>query len=182
MRALTRARRLLCFVVCLASGCIQPSEQALDDQNPHQPGDALGSFSVTGRLKDDSCGAESLNAPARWTFDLKLSREGSTLYWLNGREAIVGDIDKSGHFAFDTHVDVTLSERHGAAPGCTLVRRDVASGTLSSSAAELSGTLSYAYDAASNSDCSAYAIGTDGLPLALPCQLSYALDGARVSD
>ena len=181
MRALTRARWLLCFASYFAAGCVQPSDQALDDQNPHQPGHALGSYAVTGKLRDDSCGADSLGAPETWTFDVKLSREGDTLYWLNGREAIVGDIDRSGNFSFETHLDVPLSAQRGAAKGCTLVRRDSASGQITDSDATLSGKLSYAYSASADSECSAFAIGTDGLPLALPCTLRYALDGDRVS-
>jgi hypothetical protein len=182
MRAFTRARSLLFLASSLACGCVDPSQQALDDQDPHQPGDELGFFSVTGKLSDDSCGADSLNAPETWTFQVKLSREGSTLYWLNGREAIVGDIDNSGNFGFESHVDVKLADKRGAAAGCTLVRRDVASGALSDSMASLSGKLSYAYAATADSDCSAFAIGTDGLPLALPCKLSYRLSGDRVSE
>jgi hypothetical protein len=182
MRALTRAFWLLWLVPCVAWGCVAPSDQALDDQDPHRPGDALGSYAITGKLGDDSCGAESLNAPERWTFDVKLSREGSTLYWLNGREAIVGDIDKSGRFSFASHVDVPLRPRKGAAKGCTLVRRDTASGKLSDTSATLKAELTYAYDATADSECSEFAIGTDGLPLALPCKLSYSLAGDRIGE
>jgi hypothetical protein len=182
MRVSTRARSFLFVAACAVGGCVQPGEQAEDDQNPHQPGDALGSFAVTGKLGDDSCGAESLNAPQTWSFEVKLSREGSTLYWLNGREAIVGDIDKSGHFAFETHLDLPLAEKHGAAKGCTIVRHDAASGALASSSSSLSGKLSYAYDATSDSDCSEFTTGTSGAPYALPCQLTYALTGDRIAE
>lgn len=182
MRALTRARCILFCVACLANGCVAPTdqagEQAEGEQNPHEPGDALGSFAVTGKLGDDSCGAESLNAPLTWNFQVKLSRQGSTLYWLNGREAIVGDIDKSGRFSFETHLDLPLAEKRGAAKGCTIVRRDTASGTLSSSGEVLSGKLKYAYDATSDSECAEFVTGTSGAPLALPCSMTYALNGA----
>jgi hypothetical protein len=160
----------------------EQDEQGEPLQDPHQPGDALGSFAITGKLRDDSCGADSLNAPATWDFQVKLSRKGTTLYWLNGREAIVGDIDQSGRFAFETHLDLPLAAKRGAAKGCTIVRRDSASGALASSAASLSGKLTYSYDATSDSECSALVIGTDGLPLALPCQMTYALKGALVSE
>ncbi len=179
MRALARARSLLFFVASLGCGCMPVGEQELDDQDPHEPGDAIGAFAVVGKLKDDSCGADNLSAPAKWSFDLKLSRKGSTLYWLNGREAIVGEIDKSGSFGFQTRVEVTLSEKRGALRGCVMVRRDSASGKLSSSEEELNGTLTYAYDARSDSDCSEYALGAEGQPLALPCTLSYSLSGSR---
>ena len=180
MRAVTRARSFLLVVAFAACGCVAPGEQALDDQDPHQPGDELGSFAMTGKLGADDCGADALNAPQTWSFQVKLSRNGTTLYWLNGREAIVGDIDKSGRFAFETHLDVPLSEKRGAAKGCTIVRRDSASGTLGSSSTTLSGKLTYAYDATSDSDCSAFITGTDGSPVALPCSMTYALTGAII--
>lgn len=182
MRAATRARCFLLLASCAAFGCVAPGEQTLDDQDPHQPGDALGSFSVTGKLGDDTCGAESLSAPATWSFQVKLSREGSTLYWLNGREAIVGDIDKRGSFGFQTHIDLPLAEKHGAAKGCTMVRSDSASGALTGSESSFTGKLSYAYAATADSDCSEFVTGTSGLPVGLPCSMTYALSGARVSE
>jgi hypothetical protein len=120
-----------------------------------------------------------LSAPAKWSFNLKLSRKGSTLYWLNGREAIVGEIDKSGRFAFETKLEVPLAPKRGAAKGCTMLRRDLASGTLASSEESLSGKLSYAYDATSDSDCAEFTTGTEGQPIALPCSLTYSLTGTR---
>lgn len=182
MRAVTRALSLLFFVPSLGLsgvGCMPVGEQELDDQDPHQPGDEIGSFAVVGKLKDDSCGADNLGAPAQWSFDLKLSRKGSTLYWLNGREAITGEIDKSGRFAFETRIEVPLSEQRGAIKGCVMVRSDSASGTLASSEEELSGSLSYTYSTAKGSDCTEYALGAEGQPLTLPCSLTYSLSGAR---
>jgi hypothetical protein len=179
MRAITRAHSFLSLASCLLAGCVQPGEQAEGHQDPHQPGEEVGFFSVTGKLGDDTCGADSLNAPAKWDFQVKLSREGSTLYWLNGREAIVGDIDKSGRFAFETHLDLPLSDTHGAARGCTVVRSDSASGSLENSEAAFSAELAYGYAATVESDCSSLPLGTAGLPLALPCRLAYALSGER---
>lgn len=151
--------------------------QETEQQDPKSPGEVLGFFSVDGTLQDDSCGAQSLNAPENWSFDVKLSREGSTLYWLNGREGIVGDIDDGGAFSFETHVDTKLAERRGAAKGCTIVRRDLASGSLKGSA--LRGELTYAYSQTSDSDCSEHVTGTDGTPFGLPCSLTYSLTGAK---
>ena len=182
MRAATRARCFLFVASYAALGCVQPGEQAEDNQDPHQPGEALGLFSVTGNLGDDTCGADSLNAPAKWSFQVKLSREGTTLYWLNGKEAIVGDIDESGSFAFETHLDLPLAEKRGAAKGCTIVRNDSANGALRASESEFKGTLSYAYAATADSDCGEFSSGTSGLPLALPCSMTYALTGARISE
>jgi hypothetical protein len=163
---------------------VQPGEQATDDQDPHQPGTALGFFSVTGKLGADSCGADGLGAPATWDFQVKLSREGTTLYWLNGREAIVGDIDKHGAFAFETHLDLPLSAKHGAAKGCTIVRRDSAAGSLASSQASFNGKLSYTYAQTLDSDCSELIATSQGqgAPAMLPCSMTYALSGDRISD
>jgi hypothetical protein len=114
-------------------GCVAPGGE-LGDENPKAPGEVLGLYAVAGTLGDDTCGAESLSAPSEWSFEVKLSRDGSTLYWLNGREAIVGEIDKSGGFSFETHLSQTVAERRGAAKGCTIVRRDRARGSLSPTA------------------------------------------------
>lgn len=182
MRVLTRARFVLFLTSSLACGCMQGGQEDLDDQDPHQPGDAIGLFSVTGKLGNDSCGAENLSAPAKWSFELRLSRKGSVLYWLNGREAIVGDIDKSGRFSFATRLEVPLAPKRGAAKGCTMVRRDLASGTLASSEQSLRGELSYAYEATLDSDCSEFTTGSEGQPVVLPCSLTYALSGTRTDD
>jgi hypothetical protein len=180
MRASTRARFAFCLLA-LVPACVSPEEQAaaLDDQDPHQPGEAIGLFSVDGSLDADGCGAANLSAPEAWTFEVKLSKQGRTLYWLNGREAIVGDIDANGRFAFETHIEVVLAPKRGAAKGCTMVRRDAASGTLSGDAA-LRGKLSYSYEATAESDCTEYALGAEGTPLTLPCSLTYALRGQRL--
>jgi hypothetical protein len=179
MRAYTRALSLLFCVACSTIGCMQVGDQDVDAQDPHEPGDEIGTFAVTGKLKDDSCGAENLSAPTKWSFDLKLSRKGDALYWQNGREAIVGDIDDNGAFSFDTRVEVTLEPPRGATKGCVMVRRDLASGTLKSSETVLSGALTYTYDAKAGTDCTEYALGAEGQPVTLPCSLSYALSGSR---
>lgn len=158
----------------------QPGE--LGDENPREPGEVLGFFSVEGTLADDSCGAESLSAPEKWSFDVKLSRDGSTLYWLNGREAIVGDIDAADRFGFETQVDVTVAAKRGAFKGCVMQRRDTAAGALRDGLSSFTGKLTYAYAEKSGSDCSEFETGADGMPAALPCELSYALEGARVSE
>ncbi len=58
------------------------------------------------------------------------------------------------------------------------MRRDLASGALTSSSSVLSGKLTYAYDQTSDSECAEFVTGTSGAPLALPCKMTYALSGA----
>lgn len=177
MRASTRALSLL--FLALPLGCIAPGEQELEEQDPREPGDSIGSFVVVGKLTDDSCGADNLSAPSKWSFDVKLSRRGETLYWLNGREAIVGDIDDGGRFNFETRLEVPLSEQKGARKPCVMIRSDSASGTIRNGDDELQGELSYAFSVAQGADCSEYALGAEGQPLTLPCSLTYSLTGHR---
>lgn len=180
MRVSTRALSVL-FVSSVACGCMQQAAE-LGDEDPKQPGEVIGFFAVDGKLTEDSCGAESLSAPEKWSFDVKLSRDDGALYWLNGREAIVGDIDKRGSFGFATHIDIAVAAKRGAFKGCTMVRTDAASGELAKSDAAFTGELTYAYSEKSGTDCSEFTTGTEGLPSVLPCQMTYSLKAARVSD
>jgi hypothetical protein len=56
----------------------------------------------------------------------------------------------------------------------------LASGELKDST--LRGKLTYAYSASTDSDCSEFATGVDGMPLALPCSLSYSLKGTKAGE
>jgi hypothetical protein len=182
MRALSRALWFLWCPLVALSGCANPELGGeTGSEDPKAPGEVLGFYALSGKLTDDSCGAESLNAPGEWSFEVKLSRDRGTLYWLNGREGIVGEIDAAGSFSFETHVDKTLAERRGAAKGCTMRRSDIASGALSNAGEAVSMKLSYAFEAIADSDCTEFTTGTDGQPVALPCSMTYTLSGSRVS-
>jgi hypothetical protein len=179
MRFSTRAFWLLSLGAWLSSGCLeQPGET--EQQDPKAPGEVLGFFGLSGSLSQDTCGAESLGAPDDWSFQVKLSRKKTALYWLNGKEGIVGDIDDKGQFSFETRVDTKLAERRGAAKGCTIMRRDSALGVIDEAKGSLSVQLSYAYAQSADSDCSEFIIGILGMPQALPCSMSYALSGSRI--
>ena len=182
MRARTRALCVLLALAALLGGCVE-NQGELGSEDPRAPGEVLGFYRVAGGLSDDSCGAESLGAPSEWSFEVKLSRDGSTLYWLNGREGIVGDIDERGRFSFETRIDVPLSETRGSVIGCIVERRDTAQGALSSSDEKLTLELSYAYSAKPDSNCEDFvgiAAPTPN-PLPLPCSMTYSLSGARMA-
>lgn len=182
MRARTRAFCVLFALATAASGCVE-NQGELGDQDPRSPGEALGLYSLSGQLSDDSCDAELLGAPKTWSFDVKLSRDGRTLYWLNGREGIVGDIDKSGAFSFETRVEVPLTQDRGAAKGCTVERRDAANGALSDSEDSLTLELTYRYSEKTGSNCEEF-VGVQAptpTPLPLPCSMTYTMRGARVA-
>jgi hypothetical protein len=184
MRAFSRAFWLLsCQLGCLG-GCANPGE--LGSEDPKAPGQPLGLYALSGELTADDCGAESLNAPSEWSFEVRLSRDRSTLYWLNGREAIIGQIDDDGSFEFETHLDLRLAEQRGAAKGCTVRRSDAAAGTLTQADHALSMKLSYGYAATTGSDCSelvgiAAPTNHEGAPQALPCSMTYTLAGTRLA-
>ncbi|MGC4088375.1 MAG: hypothetical protein QM756_10830 [Polyangiaceae bacterium] len=149
------------------------------------PGDLLGTYSVSGKLIADSCGAELLGAPDPWLFQMKLSRFERDLYWLNGREAIVGDIEANGStFHFKTRLDVPLTPAAKGAAACVVSRYDQADGELGVDGDEVTSvaaTLSFKYDAKAGSECIEI-IGIPGGVAQLPCTLSYRLAGARLAE
>src|SRR5687768_6334338 len=121
-------RALACLVPWLLGGCLEFGK--VDDAKA--PGDLLGVYSVVGSLDDTTCGAGALAAEDPWSFDVKLSRYQRDLYWLNGREAIVGDIDKDGRsFSFDTRIEIEVQAALRGHPGCVISRVDRARGELS---------------------------------------------------
>lgn len=190
MRFSTRAFWLLSFGSALLCGCLDQQLGAgggeggadAEPQDPKAPGKLIGFFGLSGRLQDDTCGAENLGAPDDWSFQVKLSRRGDALYWLNGKEGIVGHIDADGSFSFETRIDTKLTERRGAAKACTIVRRDLASGELEEDKGALSMKLAYAYDQTADSACEELIVGNYGVPQALPCRMTYSLSGAKLEE
>jgi hypothetical protein len=182
MRARTRALCILLALGALLGGCVE-NQGELGSEDPRAPGEVLGFYAVAGSLSDDSCGAETLGAPSDWSFEVKLSRDGSTLYWLNGREGIVGDIDETGGFSFETRIDVRLGETRGSVKGCIIERRDAAKGALTKSEDALTLELGYAYSAKPGSNCEDF-VGVGAPtpnPLPLPCSMTYSLTGSRIA-
>jgi hypothetical protein len=146
------------------------------------PGEPLGTFHVIGQLEASTCGPGALGATDLWEFDVRLSRDGADLYWLNGAEAIPGRIAADGtSFAFDTRVAVAAIPAEKGHPGCTIVRSDSASGSLSSATtdvASFNGRMRFGYSPQAGSDCSAV-VGVDGGFATLPCEMSYLIEATR---
>jgi hypothetical protein len=160
---------------------------ACTDAEPEQdgkiPGTLLGTYTVVGALVEDRCGAELLGAQNPWRFQVKLSRFQRDLYWLNGREAIVGDIEADARsFHFSTRVDVPVTPKLRGKAGCVVSRFDIADGTLAQDSEEqVSGfvaQLRFEYRAKDGADC-VEIIGVSGGFNELPCRLAYDLAGAR---
>jgi len=170
---------VVCAISFLCGACVGHGQDA------HEPGDRLGTFHVTGTLTTDTCQAPALlGETSQWAFDVKLSRDQSTLYWLNGEEAIPGAIAADGTgFSFESGVEVPLEAAQGARPGCTIVRSDNASGTLSSSTSDVSAfsvNMSFGYAVESGSQCSAY-VGVQGGFASMPCRVGYAMNAQRTA-
>jgi hypothetical protein len=165
----------LCVVAVV--GCVAPSDPEHDGK---VPGTLLGSYAVTARIAEDECNADLLGAPDPWMFPLKLSRFQDDLYWLNGREAIVGELDeKAETFAFSTRVDVEVTPPTGASFGCTVSRYDRAAGKLDFEAeavVALEGELEFEYRAKPGAECFEI-VGVPGGFVTLPCVLRYRMVG-----
>lgn len=173
-----RAFLFLCATVVASAGCVGHAQDA------HEPGDRLGTFHATGTLLSDTCQAAVLGVTNDWAFDVKLSREETTLYWLNGEEAIPGTISANGTaFGFQSGVEVTMQPAQGAQPGCIILRSDAASGELSSKTSDVKSfhvNMSFTYSVKSGTQCAGYVGVTDGFA-ALPCSVSYSLSAKRTA-
>ncbi len=151
-------------------------------EDPKAPGEQLGSFRVDATLDSSSCGVGALGSTEHWEFDVKLSRDGDALYWLNGKEAIVGSMQDELSFEFDTHVAVPAIPPGKGQIGCTVSRGDRAEGKLSSAeqASEFQGKLEYTFNPMEGSDCTPL-IGVEGGFSTLPCEMSYLMKATRTA-
>jgi hypothetical protein len=171
---------LFLSALVLSGGCVGHAQDA------HEPGDRLGTYHATGKLLNDSCQAAVLGVSSDWQFDVKLSRQSHTLYWINGEEAIPGTIASDGvSFGFQSGVEVTLQPARGPArPGCVIQRTDSANGELSSSSTtdvrSFEVDMSFSYAVKSGSECAGF-VGVEGGFAALPCKVSYSLDAKRTA-
>jgi hypothetical protein len=174
--------RVIVPALVLAAGTIGCSAHGEPEYDGKVPGKLLGTFAVTGKLGADDCGAELLNAPDPWRFEVRLSRFENDLYWLNGREAIVGELGaKAKTFEFGTRVDVPVSSAKRGAPGCTVSRYDYADGSLAWDGDDLlglSGRMRFEYRTKTDTECLEI-IGVPGGFNNLPCELSYAIEAKR---
>lgn len=163
-------------------GC---SDLAGGGKDAKVPGEPLGTFHVIGHLDASTCGPGALGSTDLWEFDVKLSRDGSDLYWLNGQEPIPGRIAADGvSFAFDTRTAVEAIAAGKGHPGCTILRSDTANGALSSATLDVTsfaGRMRFGYVPATGSDCSAL-VGVEGGFFALPCEMSYLVDATRQAE
>ena len=169
---------VVCAFLFLLGGCVGHAQDA------HEPGDRLGTYHAAGKLVRDTCQAGVLGVTSDWQFDVKLSRESDTLYWLNGQEAIAGTIAADGvSFGFQSGVEVPLQAAQGVQPGCIIERTDGASGKLSSKTTDVPSfnvDMNYGYAVKSGTQCAGFVGVQDGFA-SLPCGVSYSLTAQRTA-
>lgn len=148
-------------------------------KDPLNPGTPLGTFHVDSKLTKDTCSG----APATWAFDVNLSKELGTIYWIQGGAPVSGVLDASAHVAMtatDTRKIHDADTRMGLGY-CGLTRDDAVDMTLAADLASFSGALSYRFSPSDNSDCSDQLEAAGGTFTTLPCQLSYDITATRTA-
>ena len=177
-----KVRLLLVSVLLFTPGCLEFGDGKKDAKIP---GDELGVFQVVGKLDSSTCGPGALGSSDVWEFEVKLSRDDRDLYWLNGKTAIHGQIASDERtFAFDTRVEIEAAKPGPGSPGCVIQRSDSASGELDSAGADVQsfeGLLRFGFSPKAGGDCSPLIGVAEGFA-ALPCEMSYRLDGKRSAE
>ncbi len=145
----------------------------------HQPGTSLGTFSVTGALKTQTCGASMQSQVLDpWTFDVRLSRSGNQMFWLqDAAPALSGLVDAQGNVTF-TSTQVYDLRDGDAGKYCGVVRTDTFKAALGTSPSPTSftGTISYHYELDQNADCGGLLSGQFDV---VPCDVGYDLTAKR---
>lgn len=152
---------------------------ACTGKDPYAPGTPLGTYHVEAKNTANGCG-EANAPPNPWDFDVKLARDGTTLYWIQGGPPVSGHLDGSGRAVLTTSDERTL---HEADPKrqlgyCAVTRTDTLDTTLGAAEADggvdgFTGSLVYRFTATDGSDCSdVVAAGTFAT---LPCEIRFDL-------
>ena len=145
----------------------------------HEPGTSLGTYAVTGTLKTQSCGASmQTQIEDPWAFDVRLSRSGSILFWLQAAApALSGVVDPSGNVTITTTQTYDL-RRGDAGPYCGVVRTDTFKAALGTAAdpTDFTGTITYHYALADGAVCGGLLAGQFD---AVPCDVAYDLKAKR---
>jgi hypothetical protein len=174
--------RLLYITLTLAlSGCVQGSDL---------PGDSLGSYSITGTLASNSCGAD-VGANKTWSFSANLSLDAETLYLeqtgTDDTEIASGDVDsEDGTTATLSNVVTTnIKDAYGNVGPCNLTLATIYDVALNDASASKSftGTATFTYSAATSvsntTNCTNQLSSEGGKYATLPCTVSYELEATR---
>jgi hypothetical protein len=135
---------------------------ACSGTDPFSPGKKLGTFRVTAKLTQTSCGA----TPNPWEFDVRLNHDGSTLYWVQGGALpIESRVDATARTTMEAQLveEVRPADAKAQRDACSIARTDTLALTLLGADARptsdpgqmtaFSGGLVYTFAATAGSDC-----------------------------
>jgi hypothetical protein len=149
------------------------------------PGTPLGTYSVTGALQGNTCGA-GLGAPNPWSFSVQMSEDGTTFYWeLSGGSEASGTVSSTQVSITSIQTANVDAPDAGLEGPCNLQSTTAINLTLATSSppATFTGTVSYTFAAAtgvsSMNDCTDQLSASGGTYDTLPCTATYALTGTR---
>ncbi len=147
--------------------------------DPSTPGTAVGTFAVHGTRVEDTCG----DAPVTWDFSVKLSRESTTLYWIQGGTPVASHKLSSGGYEFTSTAvhDLRPANKALELAACSVTRDDQSSVTLAVDETTFTGTLEYAYVPVTGADCRDQTVEFGGTYGALPCKQRFSLDAQKSS-
>ena len=149
---------------------------ACSGKDPFNPGKPLGTFHVTGKLSQTTCGP----APDPWEFDVRLSHEGGTLYWVQGGTPISGIVGNDRRVVLEAQEqrELRAADARARTPACSVVREDELDVALAGEGEQrldkledttrFVGKLVYRFTPTDGSDCADEPTFT-----ALPCQVAY---------
>lgn len=170
-------RRVLSFVAATALVV------ACSGKNPYEPGEKVGTFRVTAKLTQSTCG----QPPNPWEFDVRVNTDGSTVYWIQGAYPIAGEVDASGHTTLKASVTeiVRAADEKKKLAACSIARADVLDMLLADADAKpavdpndvktFTGLISYSFTPTEGSSCEDQLTQSGGGYDALPCVVSYQL-------
>jgi hypothetical protein len=175
------------FAWPLLAGAIAlaPASAGCTGKDPYNPGQSLGTFAVEAKLASATCGA-SQTPPDPWRFDVRLSQEGPTLYWIQGGAPVHGILDANHHTAMISSDSRTLREatKSPLRAACVVRREDALDATLEATSVaskttldvtSFHGSLSYRFVPEDGSDCED--VVESGAFDALPCAIAFDLSG-----
>jgi hypothetical protein len=143
-------------------------------RDPLNPGTPLGTYQVDGTLTQASCGGDP---PNPWQFDVKLSYDHTTLYWVQGDVPVQGTLDATGHVTLSTSASTELHPASRTVGACSVTRTDTLDARFpDGGVTTFAGSLSYGYTVDDGADC-ADQVGTTFA--ALPCGISYTVAATR---
>jgi hypothetical protein len=162
---------------------------ACSGKDPYSPGTKLGTFHVSAKLTQTTCGS----VPNPWEFDVRINHDGPTLYWIQGGAPIQGRVDATARTQLHAQVvqEVRRADQKTRTASCSIARTDVLAVTLVGADGKpttdpalmtsFGGDLIYAFTPTEGSACDDQLATVGGDFDALPCEVHYDLSGVATA-